>query len=118
MINSKFYEGFEGEAEVSFVSNDNKLVIWNGYFETILDNLLDSNVDKSGMLEAYLNLEGWYEDSPWLIVDVPLAVDQLNCFDVSKVRQTSLKDNLEEVVRTIISFLEENGLSQIYIEYE
>lgn len=46
MINSRFYEGFEGKAELSFVAGDNKLVIWNGYFETILDNLLDCSVEK------------------------------------------------------------------------
>lgn len=32
MIDNRFYEGFEGEAELSFVTDDGKLVIWNGYF--------------------------------------------------------------------------------------
>jgi hypothetical protein len=29
-----------------------------------------------------------------------------------------MKDDLEDVVKTIISFLEDNRLSKIYIEYE
>lgn len=48
MIDNRFYEGFEGESELSFVSANNKLIIWNGYFETILDHLLDCNVEKRG----------------------------------------------------------------------
>ncbi|MFC0232621.1 hypothetical protein ACFFIF_01280 [Vagococcus entomophilus] len=49
MIDSRFYEGFEVESELSLVTDNNKLVIWNGYFETILDNLLDCNVEKEGL---------------------------------------------------------------------
>lgn len=49
------------------------LLYWNSYFETILDNLLECDVEKSGILEAYFNLEGWYEESSWLIEDVSLA---------------------------------------------
>ncbi|WP_375152356.1 hypothetical protein [Enterococcus mundtii] len=48
MIDNKFYEGFEGEAELSFIADGNKLIIWNGYFDTILDNLLDCNLEKRG----------------------------------------------------------------------
>ncbi|WP_086444063.1 hypothetical protein [Candidatus Enterococcus lemimoniae] len=118
MIDNRFYEGFEGEAELSFVANDNKLVIWNGYFEIILDNLLDCNVEKEGIVKEYFNHEGWYDDSPWLIEDNSLAVSQLKCFDINKIDQTSMKDDLEEVVKIIISFLENNRLSKIYIEYE
>lgn len=38
--------------------------------------------------------------------------------DISKINQTSMKDDLEEVVKTIISFFENNRFSKIYIEYE
>ncbi|EAC4173168.1 hypothetical protein K9J41_000836 [Listeria monocytogenes] len=118
MINSGFYEGFEGEAEISFVAGDNKLVIWNGYFETILDNLLDCSVEREGVLKEFFNHEGWYDDSPWMIEDNSLTITQLKCFDISKINQTSMKDDLEEVVKTIISFFENNCFSKIYIEYE
>lgn len=118
MIDSRFYEGFEGEAELSFIADDNKLVIWNGYFETILDNLLDCNVEKEGILKEYFDHEGWYDDSPWLINNISLTINQLKCFDIDKVSQSSMKIGLEEVVKTIISFLEDNRLSKVYIEYE
>ncbi|EKQ0694637.1 hypothetical protein P4P93_003033, partial [Listeria monocytogenes] len=66
----------------------------------------------------YFNHEGWYDDSPWMIEDNSLTIIQLKCFDISKINQTSMKDDLEEVVKTIISFLENNRFSKIYIEYE
>ncbi len=118
MIDSRFYEGFEGEAELSLVTDGNKLVIWNGYFETILDSLLDCNVEKEGVVKEYFNHEGWYDDSPWLIEDNSLVISQLECFDINKINQNSMKNDLEEVVKTIISFLQNNRLSKIYIEYE
>ncbi|EGT2007255.1 hypothetical protein I2L51_002941, partial [Listeria monocytogenes] len=66
----------------------------------------------------YFNHEGWYDDSPWMIEDNSLTIIQLKCFDINKINQTSMKDDLEEVVKTIISFLENNRFSKIYIEYE
>lgn len=70
MINNKLFDGYEGEAELTFTANENKLIIWNGYFETILDNLLDCEVEKRGIITEYFAHEGWYDDSPWLIEDV------------------------------------------------
>ncbi|HAB8829319.1 TPA_asm: hypothetical protein GYT06_15320, partial [Listeria monocytogenes] len=68
--------------------------------------------------KEYFNHEGWYDDSPWMIEDNSLTIIQLKCFDINKINQTSMKDDLEEVVKTIISFLENNRFSKIYIEYE
>ncbi|KRJ94057.1 hypothetical protein ARD00_00412 [Listeria monocytogenes] len=69
-------------------------------------------------MKEYFNQEGWYDDSPWMIEDNSLTIIQLKCFDINKINQTSMKDDLEEVVKTIISFLENNRFSKIYIEYE
>jgi len=118
MIDNKFYEGFEGEAELSFIADGNKLIIWNGYFDTILDHLLDCNLEKKGILKEYFHHEGWYDDSPWLIKDKSLIIEQLKCFNINKINQTSMKDSLEEVVQAIVLFLEHNYLSKIYINYE
>ncbi|MBC1557366.1 hypothetical protein HB911_01475 [Listeria booriae] len=118
MINNVFYKDFEGESELSFVSNEDKLIIWNGYFETILDSLIDSGVDKKGMLKEYFNHEGWYDDSPWLLRDTKLALEQLRSFDITKVRETTMTNNLSNVISTIIMFLEKHILDDVYIEYD
>ncbi|MGX7418089.1 hypothetical protein ACWOFR_04710 [Carnobacterium gallinarum] len=117
MINNKLFDGYEGEAELTFTANENKLIIWNGYFETILDNLLDCEVEKRGIITEYFAHEGWYDDSPWLIEDVNLTIGQLKYFDSSKINQNSLKKDLDELIDVIISFLQDNSLTDIYIEY-
>lgn len=51
VINRKYYSGFEGEPELVLVNGENKLIIWIGYFEAILDALLETNVEKKGILK-------------------------------------------------------------------
>lgn len=118
MIDSTFYDGFEGEGELSFVSGDNKLVMWNGYFEIILDSLLDNHLKKEGILEAYFNHEGWYDDYPWLVMDIPLTINQLKCFDANKVKEPSIRENSGKLIKVILLFLQKNIKSDIYIEYD
>jgi hypothetical protein len=119
MINTKFYDGFEGESELSFISGTNKLVIWNGYFEMILNNLLDSDIEKKGIIKEYFYHEGWYDDSPWLINDIPLTIHQLKLVDTDHfTNNSSSKDIILNVVEEIISFLEANSDHDIYIEYD
>ena len=117
MINNKFFEGYEGEAELTFIANEKQLIIWNGYFETILNSLLGCEVEGKGILKEYFTHEGWYDDSPWLIEDVDLAINQLKCFNSSKVHQNLIKKDIDELVDVIISFLQDNHLPDIYIEY-
>lgn len=54
MINTKFYDGFEGEPELVLTDGENKLIIWYGYFETVLDSLLDNNLEKRGIIKEEL----------------------------------------------------------------
>ncbi|MCY7816190.1 hypothetical protein [Bacillus haynesii] len=82
MINTKFYDGFEGEPELVLTDGENKLIIWYGYFETVLDSLLDNNLEKRGIIKEYFNHEGWYDDSPWVIQDLRLTIAQMKSFDI------------------------------------
>lgn len=118
MIDNTFYAGYEGETEVAIVSGDSKLIIWNGYFETILDNLLDNDVEKEGVLEAYFNHDGWYDDSPYLIEDVQLTINQLDCFEEDKIASVEMKGNLGKLIKIIIAFLQKHISTDIYIEYD
>ena len=40
MINNKFFEWYEGETDLTFIANGSKLIIWNGYFETIYPSII------------------------------------------------------------------------------
>ena len=117
MINDTFCRGFEGEAEIRFVSGENRLIVWNGYFETMLDSIFDK-AEKRGMMEAYCKLEGWYDWEPWLIEDVPLTIRQLSCFDENDSEVATMKDELGKLNSTILSFLQNNIDKKIFIEYD
>jgi len=119
LLNTKFYDGFEGEPELALSDGENKLIMWNGYFETLLKALLDNNLEKEGIIKEYFYQEGWYDDSPWVIEDVQLAINQMKSFDVSKlVVSDGFKKELVELVQEIIQFLENAKNKTVVIEYD
>ncbi|MDM5155445.1 hypothetical protein QUF88_17020 [Bacillus sp. DX1.1] len=126
MINDKYYVGFEGEVEIDLVRNDqdgneSTFRIWNGYFETILDHLLDHDVPKEGIVKEYFYQEGWYNQSPWHVKDISLTIKQFRIFDPNKVRSSSsLKEVLPELVIDMIDFLEQAKVKEedVYIKYD
>lgn len=119
LINTKFYDGFEGEPELILSDGENKLIIWNGYFETILDSLLDKNIEKEGIIKEYFNHEGWYDDSPWVIQDLDLTIDQMKSFDINTLDVSEdMKNVLPDIVKEIIQFLENAKNKTVVIEYD
>ncbi|MDR4433585.1 MULTISPECIES: hypothetical protein [Bacillus] len=119
MLNTKFYDGFEGEPELALFDGENKFIMWNGYFETLLKALLDNNLEKEGIIKEYFYQEGWYDDSPWVIEDVQLAINQMKSFDVSKLDASDgFKEELVELVQEIIQFLENAKNKTVVIEYD
>nr|WP_318539755.1 hypothetical protein [Terribacillus saccharophilus] len=118
MINNKYYDGFEGEPKLAFFNDRHKFIIWNGYFEIILDSLLDTELKKEGLLKEYFNHEGWYDDSPWMIPDISLTIRQLKQFDLNKVEQSeNIKVVLPELVQEIIKFIVSSN-ERVWIEYD
>ncbi|KZE38846.1 hypothetical protein AV656_08060 [Bhargavaea cecembensis] len=106
MINTTYYDGFEGEHQITLINGEDQLIIWDGYFDTIMDVLFDSGIEKEGIVKDYFYLEGWY-DEPQPIEDIPLTIRQLKAFDVRKSgRMESLKEVAVELVEDMIKFLE------------
>lgn len=119
LLNRKYYEGFEGEPELVLVNEENKFIIWNGYFEAILDALLEINLEKEGIIKEYFNHEGWYDESPWAIKDIQLTIEQLKSFDLSKVKQSdNIKNVLPDLVQEIIQFLENARNTNVVVVYD
>ena len=116
MTNDMFYQGFEGEGEICFISGENKMILWEGYFLTILDNIFFT-AEKGGMLEAYTKCEGWYDGEPWRIEDVAMTIRQLSCFDEKNPELPTWKEMVVKVKNAIVAFLRENEPEEIFIEY-
>ncbi len=124
-LDDSFYKGFEGEASICLFTEDRNcsLKIWNGYFETLLDAMLDQNIAHRGMLENYCLQTGWYDEDPWELVDLKLAVTQFQQMDfkpMQQERRSELLSELPQVAEKIIAFLEEAMLKnqKVYMSYD
>ena len=60
MLDTRYYEGYEGEGEVKVWSeengNEDGIVIWIGFFNTILEGCFSSEFQKNGIIECYFCL--------------------------------------------------------------
>ena len=51
MLDARYYEGYEGEGEIKIWSEENGMIIWTGYFNTILEGCFRSEFQKGGIIE-------------------------------------------------------------------
>lgn len=80
---------------------------------------MEINLEKEGIIKAYFNHEGWYDDSPWAIKDIQLTIKQLKSFDLGKVQQSDIiKNVLPDLVQEMIQFLENARNTNVVIEYD
>jgi hypothetical protein len=88
-----FYEGFEGEPEITIIQKDKenniitKLKLWDGYFSEII-NLIEPN--EKGYWEGVTLLYhvdlSWL-DEPWECDDVGLFLKQLESIDEKMLKE-------------------------------
>ena len=67
MLNNKYYDGYEGEERIKiWFEDDNSeeigFIIWNGFFNTILEGCFYSDFQKNGIIECYYNQNGFYDE--------------------------------------------------------
>ncbi|GAA0077317.1 hypothetical protein UT300005_16950 [Clostridium sp. CTA-5] len=101
MINDKYYAGFEGEPEILiyFKGKDKEkegFSIWIGYFEFLLGASISEKIKTGGILESYINCDGWYDESQWIIEDLQQAIFELEQFKIEKIES---KDN--SIIETV-----------------
>ena len=69
MLNRQYYEGYEGEGEVKIWYEDgqdeNGIVIWIGFWETILEGCYIPDYQSNGIIECYFNI--------YLLLQFPLS---------------------------------------------
>ncbi|WP_314591081.1 hypothetical protein [Paenibacillus terrigena] len=130
VINDSYYAGFEGEPEIIFMyenSNERQVLkLWNGYFETLLDCLVQQTPVHEGILHEYYIHEGWYEESPWEIKNVEKEIQLFKSFVTNEITEEVIKESsniipiLPALTRDIITFLEQANDSgdNVYIVYE
>lgn len=124
MLDNKFYEGYEGEGEVKIWYEENGdedgIVIWNGYFNTILEGCFYSQFSPNGILQCYFNHDGFYDDK-WAMEYPYIVLEELKRFDPSTLntRNEDIIKESKEVIEQLVSFinLSVSKGRKIYIEY-
>lgn len=82
-INDRFYCGYEGEKEIQIFTYRKKLIIWEGYFDDIMEQFEpDLGVWKGAPYYYHLHI-GWYDESPWKIQDIIFFLHQFEQVDLS-----------------------------------
>ena len=134
IINTKYYDGFEGEPELQLIrvsdsGERNILSLWNAYLEVIMHSMIPNNFDEKqlcGLVYCYFKHEGWYDESPWKIPDINDALRQFESFDTDNLTDDEKKSlnnvlkDVPEVLTAIVQFLKKaKELSEVvYIAYE
>lgn len=106
VIERDYYAGFEGEPEMKFVrargdETIESVRLWGGYFDAIMGEAKPDPVRGWEGLALPHNLDqGWNEESPWTIQDVPAATTHWRRIDVR-----SLDEKTKEVFHAISDLL-------------
>lgn len=125
MLDKKYYEGYEEDGQVSVWSEDDGekdgLIIWSGFFETILEGCFTENFHKQGIVACYFDHTGFYDDK-WEMRYPRVVLDELQYFDESALTtddQTLIEES-KEIIEQLISFIEAaiKDKKRIYIEYD
>ena len=125
IVNSKFYDSFEGYPEIHFIYETkeqvNRFVIWEGYFETLLSACFSEDIREGGLLHSYRNADGFYDESPWKIPNIDIAINELGLFKKTEIQSDSndMIMAVENLKSELLSFLTEpqNRGLEVYIDY-
>lgn len=120
-IDERYYDGFEGEPEMKFVllkkdGEKKGLGIWDGYFDSIIEKIEPGEKGWSGLAYYYhLNI-GWFEESPWLVVDMQESFKQLSNIDIECFEMDEEKEIIDMLIKLFREAIE--NAEDIYIYYD
>ena len=124
MLDKRYYEGYEGEEEVKVWSEENcnqdGIVIWIGFFDTILEGCFSQEFQKNGIIECYFNQDGFYDDR-WEMKYPHIVLEELKRFNeklLDKIDEEIIKKS-KEVLEQLIFFINIAIKNEriIYVEY-
>ncbi|WP_294615556.1 hypothetical protein [uncultured Gilliamella sp.] len=118
-VNYDYYKSFEGEGEINIIrirKNGDKIIlkIWQGYFDLLLDAILNGTEFKDptelkGILKCYYYLSDFYDYEPYFIDNIALEIDNLIKFNVNKI--SNKKQLKSDLLLTPIIEIKENILT-------
>lgn len=120
-VNEKYYDGFEGEPEITFclIKDDiiiEKVGIWDGYFNEIMKLVRPEKEGWTGLAYFYQLYTGWYEDDNWSIPNISEAYKQLANINSNELVNREEKEVLILVINLLKRAVDNNG--KVYIIYD
>lgn len=124
MLDNRYYEGYEGEGKIKIWNNENDvengMIIWIGFFNTILEGCFSSDFSKNGIIECYFNQDGFY-DEKWEMKYPHIVLEELKRFNkkLLNTRDEEIIKKSEEIIEKLVSFINIAIKNQknIYVEY-
>lgn len=124
MLDKRYYEGYEGEGEIKIWSNEtgneNGMIVWIGFFNTILEGCFSPDFSSDGIIECYFNQDGFY-DNKWEMKYPHIVLEELKKFN-EKLLDTEDEEIIKkskEVIEQLIFFINTavKNEKNIYVEY-
>lgn len=120
-IDEKYYKGFEGEPEMTFlieVQNEipKAIGIWEGYFSEIIKRIEPSECGWNGLAYYYHLDIGWFEECPWLIPNLQEAYEQLKNISLDVLGEKAEKEIVEKITDLMREAMSKKG--KMYILYD
>lgn len=107
-INNKYYCGYEGEKEIQFIAEKEKLIIWDGFFNDIMEQFKPSTEGWMGLAYYYHMSMGWYDESPWKIPNLEECLQHFKQLDISDCRFKESEKVLLEICEFVHSAIQKH----------
>lgn len=120
VYNDEYYHGYEGEPEIVFdLFNDGtcieKISIWDGYFNGIMDLISPKKDGWTGLAYYYHLCIGWYEEENWEIPNILEVYEQFSEIDFNELKWEEEKAVFNILICLFEKAIEING--KILITY-
>lgn len=121
IVNTKFYDGFEGEPQITFCLLEDdvateKIEIWDGYFNEIMKMIQPEKEGWTGLAYYYHLYTGWYEEDEWFIPNILDVYEQLVSINIDEVKYEEEKEILSLITKLIRKAIDHEG--RVYIIYD
>lgn len=124
MLDKRYYEGYEGEGEIKIWSNENGsengMIVWIGFFNTILEGCFCPDFSPDGIIECYFNQDGFFDDK-WEMRYPHIVLEELKKFNekLLDTKDEEIIKKSKEVIEQLTFFINVavKNKRNIYVEY-
>lgn len=118
MLNTEFGDDFgmysgDGEYVIWIAETGEGMLIWVGYFDTIMEGCWAPNYSDKGMLCCWNELTGFDNEEVWEMKHFDVVLEELNAFDEENLRDEngditgkSLIDDSKKVLHRMIDLIQ------------